>query len=208
MKDFISATQHFPGFEVQKWKDVDEAAQEWKAEGGRRMHRGENTIKMEHKGRIKSTSEVKQARGKEARKEQRESEPLWGWMWWLCGACVSRVPGGGAPVWRCMGGGRIRSAVAQEEEEEEDGAKQGLSLIHLALSPFFYLLRLKLPQIPLTRNPLRAASHPKGSWHNSPLGAHAWALFRRRNGHWKNCTEPTEGQPLLSPGKITGSALL
>lgn len=44
------------------------------------MHRGENTIKMEHKGRIKSTSEVKQARGKEARKEQRESEPLWGWM--------------------------------------------------------------------------------------------------------------------------------
>lgn len=208
MKHFISVTQHFPGFEGQKWKDVDEAAQEWKAEGGgRQMHRRENKIKMGHEGRIKSTSEVKQARGKEARKEQRESELLWGWMWWLCGACVSRVPGG-APVWRCMGGGRIRSAVAQEEEEEEDGAKQGLSLIHLALSPFFYLHRLKLPQIPLTRNPLSAASHPKGSWHNSPLGAHAWALLGRRNGLWKNCTEPTEGQLLLSPGKITDSALL
>lgn len=28
------------------------------------MHRGENKTKMGHKGRIKSTSEVKQARGK------------------------------------------------------------------------------------------------------------------------------------------------
>lgn len=81
-------------------------------------------------------------------------------LWGMCLQGARR----GAPVWRCMGGGRIRSAVAQEgEEEEEDGAKQGLSLIHLALSPFFYLHRLKLSQIPLTRNPLRAASHPEGS---------------------------------------------
>lgn len=120
----------------------------------------------------------------------------------LWGICLQGA--GGGAVWRRMGGGRIRSAVAQEE----DGAKQGLSLIHLALSPFFYLHRLKLPQIPLTRNPLSAASHPKGSWHNRPPGAHAWALPGRRNGHWKNCTQSTEGQLLLSPGKIMCSALL
>lgn len=66
----------------------------------------------------------------------------------------------GPLVWRTMGGGRIRSAVAQqEEEEEEDGAKQGLSLIHV--SPFFYPVRLKLPQIPLTRNPAECSQSPE-----------------------------------------------
>lgn len=64
----------------------------------------------------------------------------------------------GALVWGTMGGGRIRSAVAQEEEEE-DGAKQGLSLIHV--SPFFYPHRLKLSQIPLTRNPAERSQSPE-----------------------------------------------
>lgn len=54
---------------------MDEAAQKRKAEGGGRwVRRGENKTKMGHKRRIKSTSEVKQARGKRTeRSEERVS---------------------------------------------------------------------------------------------------------------------------------------
>lgn len=84
-----------------------------------------------------------------------------------CGGFVGHVSPGcqGPLVWWTMGGGRTRAAVAQEEEEEEgeeeeeDGAKQGLSLIRV--SPFFYPHRLKLPQIPLTRNPAECSQSPE-----------------------------------------------
>lgn len=114
---------------------------------------------MGHKGRLKSTSDVKQASGKRTESSE-ESVSFCGGG---CDGFVGHVSPGcqGAPVWLCRGGGRIRSAVTQEEEEEEDGAKQGLSLIHLSLSPFFYSHRLKLPQIPLTRNPAERSQSPK-----------------------------------------------
>lgn len=60
-----------------------------KSTGKRVCRRAEErtyTIKMWHNGR--THREVTGAGGK-----QRESELLWGWKWWLCGACVSRVPG-------------------------------------------------------------------------------------------------------------------
>lgn len=99
---------------------------------------------------------------KEHRKAWRESEIWWGCMWWLCRACVSRVPGGPSLVdhgWRedkscscTRGGGRGGGGGG-------DGAKQGLSLIRV--SPFFYPHRLKLPQIPLTRNPAECSQSPE-----------------------------------------------
>lgn len=57
------------------------------------LQRSEYKTEMGHKGRLKSTSDVKQASGKRTESGE-ECELLWGWMWWLCGACVSRVPGG------------------------------------------------------------------------------------------------------------------
>lgn len=122
------------------------------------LQRSEYKTEMGHKGRLKSTSDVKQA---SKQKEDRKWWRVWAFVgvdvMALWGMCLQGARG--APVWLCRGGGRIRSAVTQEEEE--DGAKQGLSLIHLSLSPFFYSHRLKLPQIPLTRNPAECSQPPK-----------------------------------------------
>lgn len=114
---------------------------------------------MWHKERIHSTAQVTRAGGKSTEKSEERVSFCGGG----CDGFVGHVSPGcqGPLVWRTMGGGRIRSAVAQEEEEEEedDGAKQGLSLIRV--SPFFYPHRLKLPQIPLTRNPAECSQSPE-----------------------------------------------
>lgn len=129
---------------------------EQKAEGGgRRVCRGAN---IRQKWGTRGELRVLQMSSKQVERGQKVVKRVWAFvgvdvmaLWGMCLQGARGPQSGGA--------GRIRSAVTQEEEE--DGAKQGLSLIHLSLSPFFYSHRLKLPQIPLTRNPAECSQSPK-----------------------------------------------
>lgn len=108
-------------------------------------------------------------------------------MWWLCGACVSRVPRGLSLViwgWGAEGGGQ--NLLLQNKKQ------QGLRLIHLPLSPPLShrdtkSLKSLLPEVLLT-----GASSLKSSWHNNPVGTRAVEMHWPASGSTTYVTRKTK----------------
>lgn len=137
-----------------------------------------------------TTWERESCSGQESSRKEKKDGRSWGQNGLFVGVDVMALWGmclQGAKGPQTGGTGGVERRSAEKEEEEGWGEKkQGLiqppsfpTLSHTDTNP----LKSLLPEVLLT-----AASHPRASWHNSPLGAHACTLLCPSNWHCKNCT--------------------
>lgn len=123
-------------------------------------------------------------------KKAGENGLLWGrggWMWWLFGACVSRVPRGLSLViwgWGAEGGGQnllLQKKTTGSETNPSPPLPPPLS--HRDTKS----LKSLLPEVLLT-----GASSPKSSWHNNPVGTRAVEMHWPASGSTTYVTRKTK----------------